>query len=70
MSEIRPDYLTRFKPVGDEALAKKPIAVLLPKDLDRYVRSLPNRAECLRQAIAEANRERIEFWKSQEIDLE
>lgn len=55
-SEQRADYLTRFKPVGDEALASKPIAVHLPKYLDDYVRAKPNRADWLRQAIAEAVR--------------
>ncbi|WP_225977648.1 ribbon-helix-helix domain-containing protein [Nostoc sp. CENA543] len=32
----------------------KPISVLLPEDLDAYVRSKPNRSEWLRQIIAEA----------------
>jgi hypothetical protein len=54
MTETRGDYRTRFKPIGNEALAEKPISVFLPKDLDTYVRSLPNRAEWLRAAIREA----------------
>ncbi|MBL1176831.1 hypothetical protein [Pantanalinema sp. GBBB05] len=54
MTERRADYLTRFKPIGEEALADKPISVFLPKDLYQYVRSLPNKAEWLRQAISEA----------------
>lgn len=35
-----------------EKVAKVPIAVKLPLELDEYVRSLPNRAEWLREAIA------------------
>lgn len=54
MTEIRGDYLTRFQPVGAEALAEKPVSVFLSKDVDQYVRSLPNRAEWLREAIARA----------------
>lgn len=59
-SEQRADYLTRFKPAGDEALASKPIAVYLPKHLDEYVRAKPNRADWLRQVIGEAIRREIE----------
>lgn len=54
MNKQRADYLTRFKPLGEEPLAEKPVSVFLPKDLDQYVRSLPNRAEWLRAAIKEA----------------
>jgi len=50
----RRDYLTRFQPTGVEPLADKPTAVFLPKDVDAYVRSLPNKADWLRNAIAEA----------------
>ncbi len=53
MSERRADYLTRFKPAGEECLANAPISVVLPKDLDTYVRGLPNRSEWLRDAIAQ-----------------
>ncbi len=34
------------------ALADKPVSVKLPIDLDKWVRSLPNRTEWLRNAIA------------------
>ena len=54
MTEICGDDRTRFKPIGNEALAEKPISVFLPKALDTYVPSLPNRAEWLRTAIREA----------------
>ncbi len=33
-------------------MAEKPISVRLPLKLDEYVRSLPNRTEWLREAIA------------------
>lgn len=62
-----PNPKPKLKPLyGDEALAKKAVCVNLPKDLDEFVRSLPNRAEWLREAIAEkrareeADRDRTE----------
>lgn len=40
-------------------MASKPVSVMLPVEIDEYVRSLPNRAEWLRQAIAaQVERER------------
>jgi len=59
MTDHRADYLTRFKPSGEEALAEKPVSVFLPKELDQYVRLKPNRAEWLRSAIAEAARREL-----------
>ena len=59
MTDPRADHLTRFQPSGEEALAQKPIAVFLPKELDQYVRMKPNRAEWLRGAIAEAARRKL-----------
>jgi len=50
---------TPFQPSGAEALAQKPIAVFLPKELDQYVRMKPNRAEWLRRAISEAARREL-----------
>ncbi|BAZ02841.1 hypothetical protein NIES37_68540 [Tolypothrix tenuis PCC 7101] len=49
----RNDIATRFqsKGVGVKSGAK-PISVLLPEELDAYVRNKPNRSEWLRQAIA------------------
>lgn len=45
---------TRFKPqYGDKAMSRKPIGVLLPMELDAFVRSLPNKSEWVRAAIAE-----------------
>ena len=43
---------TYFKPTAPEPVAKLPVTVKLPIVLDEYVRSLPKRAEWLRQAIA------------------
>jgi len=59
MTDPRADYLTRFKPSGEEALAEKPVSVFLPKELDQYVRMKPNRADWLRDAIAEAVRREL-----------
>lgn len=43
----------KMVPVYDEPMAEKPISVRLSKIEDAYVRSLPNRTEWLREAIAE-----------------
>jgi hypothetical protein len=51
----RKDVATRFKSSGIGVKHDtKPISVMLPGDLDAYVRSKPNRSEWLRQIIAEA----------------
>jgi hypothetical protein len=42
-----------FLKCGAEPVAEQPVSVKLPVSLDEYVRSLPNRTEWLRQAIAE-----------------
>ena len=34
-------------------MAKTPLAIRVPVEIDEFVRSLPNRTEWLRQAIAE-----------------
>lgn len=52
--EQRRDHKTRFKPqYGDKPMARKPVSVLLPSEIDEFVRSLPNKSEWLRQAIEE-----------------
>jgi len=68
MTEPRADYQTRFKPLREEALAAKPVSVFLPKDLDQYVRMKPNRAEWLRQAIAEAARKELTQQQQEETN--
>jgi hypothetical protein len=50
---VRPDILTRFQQQGDVPMAKQPITVRLPEDIDAIVRVLPNRTEWLRSAILE-----------------
>lgn len=55
----RADHLTRLKPNGDRAMSRKPVAVALPVEIDDWVRSLPNRSEWLRQAIADAYQREI-----------
>lgn len=45
---------TQFQPLGKKALAKKPLAVKVPEDIDELVRSLPNPSEWLRKIIVEA----------------
>ena len=40
--------------VGTEPVADTAVSVKLPRSLDTWVRSLPNRAEWLRKAIADA----------------
>ncbi len=49
----RNDIATRFKSKGVGVKSDtKPISVMLPEDLDAYVRIKPNRSEWLRQVIA------------------
>ena len=51
--ELRADFLIRFKPNEDKALTDAPISVVLPKDLDAYVRGLLNRSAWLRDTVAQ-----------------
>lgn len=41
----------QYQPLGKEALSRNPVSVKLPKDLDEYVRSLPNRNQWLIEAV-------------------
>lgn len=54
MTEVRADYKTRFKCQTGKPMAKQPVSVLLTAELDEFVRSLPDRTEWLRAAIADA----------------
>jgi len=55
LKTMRKDYETRFQPKGVGVKHDtKPISVMLPEDLDQYVRAKKNRSEWLRQVIAEA----------------
>ena len=50
-----PNPKQKLKPVyGDEALSSKTVALRLPREIDEFVRSLPNKTEWLRKAIADA----------------
>lgn len=40
-----------FRPLGKEPLNRVPVSVKLPKDLDEYVRALPNRNQWLIEAV-------------------
>ncbi|WP_414543169.1 hypothetical protein [Nostoc sp. CCY0012] len=55
------------KGVGVKSGAK-PISVLLPDELDSYVRNKPNRSEWLRQVIAEAIEKEISA-QSQKLEF-
>ena len=44
---------TRFVRTSATPLAKSPVSVFLPLEIDEFVRALPNRTEWLREAIAE-----------------
>lgn len=49
-----PNPKQKLKPLyGDEPLAEKSLSVRLNIKIDKFVRSLPNRTEWLRDAIAE-----------------
>jgi hypothetical protein len=50
---IRPDVLTRFQKQGDTPMAKTPLSVRMPEDIDAIVRAKPNRTQWLRDAILE-----------------
>lgn len=55
MSKVRADYLTRYKQVGTEPMAKKVIGVRLPVSMDASVRELAgdDLSQWIREAIAE-----------------
>lgn len=52
MPRGNPNPKHKLTPVYDEPVADSPVSVKLPISLDEYVRSLPNRTEWLRAAIA------------------
>jgi hypothetical protein len=45
--------ISRFESPYEKPMAEKPLSVRVEADIDAYVRSLANRTEWLRQAIAE-----------------
>jgi len=50
---LRRDYLTRFQQQGEVAMAKSPLSVRMPEDIDAIVRAESDRTEWLRDAIFE-----------------
>ena len=54
------DSQGRFKETGkSEKMAKQPIALRLPEDVDQMLRQIPDRSEFLREVISKAVRERV-----------
>lgn len=51
MANHNPKY--KYTSLYDEPMSEQPLAVRVPLSQDKYVRSLPNKTEWLRQAIAE-----------------
>ena len=51
------DNLEPFKPMGDEPLARRPICVKLPTELDQAIRSLPDTSGWMRSVLEAAARE-------------
>lgn len=47
-----PNPTGQMKRVYEEQMAKIPLSVRMPVEIDNYVRSLPDRTEWLRKAIA------------------
>lgn len=54
MPKGNPNPKHKLTRLYDEPVAETAVSVKLPKELDIWVRSLPNRAEWLRRAIADA----------------
>jgi hypothetical protein len=50
---IRRDYLTRFQQQGEVAMARSPLSVRMPEDVDAIIRGKGDRTEWLRDAIFE-----------------
>ncbi|WP_250126163.1 hypothetical protein [Chroococcidiopsis sp. CCMEE 29] len=51
------------KRVGEELMAENPLTVRVPLSIDSFVRSLPNRTEWLRKAIADAYEREVQHRK-------
>jgi hypothetical protein len=50
---IRPDFLTRFQQQGSVPMAKNPLTVRVPQEIDEIVRAKFDRNDWLRSAILE-----------------
>ncbi len=60
-----PNPSQKLMPKGDTAMAVSPLAVRVPIYIDEYVRSLPDRTEWLRKAIARQMEEDLAVKKSE-----
>ncbi len=49
-----------FKPLGDTALARKPLCTKVPQDVDDWVRALPNPSAWLREVIVAAAKQQFQ----------
>jgi hypothetical protein len=54
MGRGNPNPKNKLTKLNEKPVAKSSVSVKLPTDIDDYVRSLPNRTEWLRKAIADA----------------
>lgn len=52
MANPNPKY--KYTSINDEPMSEQPLTVRVPLSQDKYVRSLPNKTEWLRKAIADA----------------
>ena len=50
----RVENLKFMPPLGDEAMAEKPLSVRVRKDVDAAIRKLDNKAEWMRRKLTEA----------------
>lgn len=48
-----------FQPLGETALARKPLCTKVPQDVDDWVRALPNASAWLREIIVAAAQQEI-----------
>lgn len=66
MANPNPTY--KYKRLHPEPLADTMTSVRLPVHLHEWVRSLPNKADWLRDVIADAHEKEIAAQKSEEIN--
>lgn len=56
----------QYKVKGDYPLAKSPLSVRVPEDIDAYIRSLPDRNNWLQNAIVEKAKEALANERGQQ----
>jgi hypothetical protein len=59
----------RFVVKGDSPLAKVPLSVRVPEDIDAYIRSLPDRNNWLQNAIVEKAKEALANEREQQQNM-